>query len=77
MLEWFDTRHSDVLRGIVDTGKFGDEEALQAAIAAFTDQFQGSDSSSDPEVEAQGDASTKMVDATNTLPEADVSRSEA
>ncbi len=77
LLEWFDTRHSDVLRGIVETGKFGDEEALEAAIAAFTDQFQGSDASvSAPDAEAQGAASTKMVDAKNTLPEADTSRSE-
>ncbi|MEZ5339892.1 MAG: F0F1 ATP synthase subunit alpha [Acidimicrobiales bacterium] len=78
LLAWFDTRHSDVLRGIVDTGKFDDEEALQAAIAAFTDQFQASDDGATaPEATAQGEASTKMVDATNTLPEADVSRSEA
>ena len=75
LLEWFNSRHSDVLRSIASDGKVPDEEALLAAIGAFTDQFSGSDSSVDaPDAEAQAAAATAMVDATNTLPEEDISR---
>ncbi len=77
LLEWFRSRHSDQLSHIVETGKVQDEEALEAAIAAFTDQFAASDTSVDaPDPSDQGPASSKVVDATNTLPEADVSRGE-
>ncbi len=75
LVEWFHSRHSDQLRSITETGAVADGEALEAAIAAFTDQFVGSGSGdSGPGIEAQGAADTKLVDATNTLPEADVSR---
>ncbi len=75
LLEWFDTRHSDIMDSIRSGGAIPDEEALEAAIAAFTDQFVGTDSSvGEPEAEAQGDATTTMVDDTRTLPEEDVSR---
>ncbi len=75
LLEWFRSRHADQLAHIVETGKVADEEALEAAIGAFTDQFAGSDSTIDaPEATDQGAATSKMVDASNTLPEADVSR---
>jgi F-type H+-transporting ATPase subunit alpha len=40
LLEWFRTRHSDILEAIRTTGVIPDEEALKAAIQAFTDQFQ-------------------------------------
>ncbi len=77
LLEWFRTRHSDQLDHIVETGTVQDEEALEAAIAAFTDQFQGSvDAVEAPDAEAAGAASSATVDATNTLPESDVTRSE-
>ncbi len=75
LLEWFHSRHADVLDAVKTTGKVPDEEALEAAIGAFTDQFVGSDgSTSEPDPEAQAEATTKMVDAPNTLPEEDVSR---
>ncbi len=77
LLEWFHSRHGDVLDAIKNDGKVPDEEALEASIAAFTDQFSGSDSSvSAPDAEAQGAAEATLVDATNTLPEQDVSRVE-
>ena len=77
LLEWFNSRHSDVLRTIADDGVVPDEEALLAGIGAFTDQFVGSAGNTvAPDAEAQGDATTNMVDATNTLPEEDVSRGE-
>lgn len=75
LLEWFRSIHGDKLQHIVDTGKVEDEEALEAAIGAFTDQFVGSaGAGSEPGIEAQADADKRMVDATNTLPEEDVSR---
>jgi F-type H+-transporting ATPase subunit alpha len=39
LLEWFRTRHGDVLDGIRSTGAIGDEAAFEAGIKAFTDQF--------------------------------------
>ncbi len=78
LLEWFNARHSDVLATIRTEGKVPDEEALEAAIDAFTTQFVGTNYDKvDPAIEAQADAETKMVDAPHTLPEEDVSRAEA
>jgi F-type H+-transporting ATPase subunit alpha len=75
LLEWFRSVHGDKLQHIVDTGAVADEEALEAAIAAFTDQFVGSgDGPHEPDIEAQAEAEKRMVDASNTLPEEDVSR---
>ncbi len=79
LLEWFNSRHSDVLSTIKNEGMYADEEVLEAAIAAFTEQFVGTKKAekNEPEAQAQGSESTKIVDATNTLPEEDVSRAES
>jgi len=76
LIEWFNSRHSDVLESIKDNGTVPDEEALEAAIAAFTDDFIGSQQADrpDPGIEEQADAESKMVDAPHTLPEEDISR---
>ncbi|MFT7600968.1 MAG: F-type H+-transporting ATPase subunit alpha [Acidimicrobiales bacterium] len=75
LIEWFHSRHSNQLQAIVDKGAVGDEEALEAAIAAFTDQFVGGvGEPAAPVIEEQPSAESRMVDATNTLPEEDVSR---
>ncbi len=75
LLEWFRSRHADQLSHIVDTGTVADEEALEAAIGAFTDQFSSAASITEaPEATDQGAATKKLVDAAHTLPEADVSR---
>lgn len=77
LLEWFHSRHGDVLASVKNDGVVPDEEALEAAIAAFTDQFVGTDAGSgEPDAEAQADATTRMVDAPHTLPEEDVSRAD-
>ncbi len=77
LLDWFRSRNSDQLRHIVDTGKVQDEEALEAAIGAFTDQFTGSEHlASEPEIKAQKAAESRLVDASNTLPEEDIHRGE-
>jgi F-type H+-transporting ATPase subunit alpha len=78
LLEWFHSRHSDVMATIKAEGSIPDEEAMEAAIAAFADQFVGSDAGSEePDAEAQGDATATTVDDTRTLPETDISRAEA
>ena len=78
LLEWFRTRHGHVLDAVRATGEVPDEESLEAAIGTFADQFVRSDGTSgEPEVEEQADASTKMVDASYTLPEEDIQRAES
>ncbi len=75
LIEWFNSRHGDVLGAIRTEGKVPDEEALEAALDTFTNQFVGSNADKDdPAIKAQAEAETKMVDAPHTLPEEDVSR---
>ena len=79
LVEWFHSRHSDILDSVRSRGEVPDEEALEAAISGFADQFVGSvaTTASEPDAEAQGDATSTLVDAANTLPEEDISRAEA
>ncbi len=42
ILDWFRVRHADILDSIVSTGKIPDEDAFDAAIAGFANQFQSS-----------------------------------
>ena len=76
LLDWFRTRHSEVLADIRDTGKIGDEESFDAAIAAFAEQFVGSTTADTdanaPDAEAT-DTDSVLVDAETTLPEEDIS----
>ncbi len=74
LLDWFRTRHADVLAGIQETGKIDDEDAFEAAIAAFTEQFDGSTASTGPTPDAEvTDTDSTLVDADTTLPEEDIS----
>jgi F-type H+-transporting ATPase subunit alpha len=73
LLDWFRTRHSDVMSEIRESGTIGDEEAFEVAIAAFSDQFEGTNSNqSTPDAEF-ADTDSKIVDADTTLPEEDIS----
>jgi F-type H+/Na+-transporting ATPase subunit alpha len=75
LLEWFSARHGDVMEAIRTGGAIPDEEALEAAIAAFVDQFVGSgDGGGEPAIEEQGEATHRTVDDPRTLPEDDISR---
>ena len=74
LLDWFRTRHADVLAGIQETGKIDDEDAFEAAIAAFAEQFDGSTASAGPAPDAEAtDTDSTLVDADTTLPEEDIS----
>ena len=76
LLDWFRTRHADVLAGISESGKIADEDAFDASIAAFAEQFEGSVAGgSTPDAESTDTAST-LVDADTTLPEEDISETE-
>jgi F-type H+/Na+-transporting ATPase subunit alpha len=39
LLEWFRARHRDILEAIRSTGDIPDEEAFEAALSAFAEQF--------------------------------------
>ena len=75
ILDWFRSRHADILEAIRTNGSIPDEEGLEAAIGAFVDQFVTTqDGGGEPAPEAQGAASSTIVDSPVTLPEEDVSR---
>jgi F-type H+-transporting ATPase subunit alpha len=40
LLDWFRTRHADILDGIKASGDIADMDAFEAAIKGFTEQFQ-------------------------------------
>ncbi|HSL58056.1 MAG TPA: F0F1 ATP synthase subunit alpha [Acidimicrobiales bacterium] len=62
LLEWFRTRHADVLSGIRENGTLGDEDAFAAGIEAFSAQFRTSDGGTldTPAAEA-ADESTRLA----------------
>ncbi len=75
LIDWFRARHGELLDAIVETGQVPDEEALEASIGNFADQFRGTGQEVQaPEATPQGAAAERMVDAPTTLPEADISR---
>ena len=77
LLEWFRTRHADIMNSIKNDGVIPDEDAFEAGIKAFAEQFQTSDGSgAEPDAEAQGDAQGELVDSDTTLPEEDIARDE-
>jgi len=77
VLDWFRTRHSDVLADIRTSGKIADEDAFEALIAAFAEQFQGSASDVELAPDAEStDIESHIVDAITTLPEEDISETE-
>jgi F-type H+-transporting ATPase subunit alpha len=78
ILQWFETRHRDILDGIRDTGDIGDEEAFKAAIADFTAQFEGTHGTvAEPDAEAQGAEERALVSDRGILPEEEITRDEA
>jgi len=75
LLEYVKSRHPNIQQDVLSSGKL-DEDALEAAVAAYAAGFEpsaqvGIDT---PDAAAQGDATSTMVDADNTLPETDLSR---
>jgi F-type H+-transporting ATPase subunit alpha len=77
VLDWFRTRHSDVLADIRASGKIADEDAFDALVVAFAEQFEGSTQAADEAPDAEStEIESNIVDATTTLPEEDISETE-
>jgi F-type H+-transporting ATPase subunit alpha len=75
LLEWFRTRHGALLESIRSTGKLEDEDAFEAAIKAFAEQFEGSSGDgvlADAEAQPEADATVKRAPV--HLPEQESSR---
>ena len=74
LLDWFRTREAEQLAAVAETGKVADEDAFEAAVAAFTEQFASSASVTGEAPEATAsDTTSTLVDADTTLPEEDIS----
>ncbi|MAG03098.1 MAG: F0F1 ATP synthase subunit alpha [Acidimicrobiaceae bacterium] len=78
LLDWFRTREIAQLDAIRETGRIGDEEAFEAAITAFAEQFQSSeaDTAVHPGTDAE-ETGSHIVDADTTLPEEDITAGDA
>ncbi|MFM7508972.1 MAG: F0F1 ATP synthase subunit alpha, partial [Actinomycetota bacterium] len=75
LLEWFRTRHGDVLAAIRDTGDIPDVDAFEAGIKAFSEQFVPAARSGElPGVEAQADAESSIATSSRHLPEEELDR---
>jgi F-type H+/Na+-transporting ATPase subunit alpha len=75
LLDWFRSRHGDVLDGIRAKGDIPDVGAFEDIIKAFAQQFRTSDGSgAEPTPQAQGAAQTAIVNSDVTLPEEDIER---
>ena len=74
LLEWFRSRHGDLLASIKETGLV-DEDTLAAGVKGFTDQFEGTSGAVHPEPEGESSEShTTLVTAPTHLPEEDIDR---
>ncbi|MBW3548743.1 MAG: F0F1 ATP synthase subunit alpha [Actinobacteria bacterium] len=81
LIEWFRTRHSDILDGIVKEGKIPDEEALEKGIKTFAEQFTVSgeeEAPEEPEPQEQGEEQRRKAGGKDEgiLPEEEISRDE-
>jgi F-type H+-transporting ATPase subunit alpha len=75
LVEWFRTRHGGMLDGIRSDGKIDDEDAFEAAIKAYAEQFVPTSPDGDaPAAEAQADAESSIATSSRHLPEEDVTR---
>jgi F-type H+/Na+-transporting ATPase subunit alpha len=80
LIDWFETRHRDVLDAIRTDGDIPDVETFKVAIAAFRDQFEvGGVALGEPTAEAQGAEEREMAGGRREgiLPEEEISRDEA
>jgi F-type H+/Na+-transporting ATPase subunit alpha len=75
LLEWFRTRHSDILDAIRSNGDIPDEEAFDGAVKAYAAQFVGTaGNGAEPDAEAQPDADSTIKRAAVHLPEEELDR---
>ena len=78
LVEWFRTRHGDLLDTIVSDGKIPDEDAFTAQIQEFADQFEISEHLRvEPSTHETIEGHVEVVDEPTTLPEVEIERDEA
>tara|TARA_B100000959_G_C14995237_1_gene629925 strand:- start:2793 stop:4412 length:1620 start_codon:yes stop_codon:yes gene_type:complete len=73
LLDWFRTREAAKLAAVKESGKIDDEEAFDAAISEFAEQFTGSQSSGEAPDSESTETQSAIIDAETTLPEEDIS----
>lgn len=78
LLDWFRTRHADILEGIRTTGDIADMDAFEGAIKAFAEQFAPTEGAAadEPDAEAQAEAERALAGgrAEAILPEEEITR---
>ena len=78
LVEWFRTRHSDLLEAIASEGKISDEDAFKKGIEDFAEQFQPSEEADaeEPEPDDPGNERSKKAGgrAEGILPEDEIER---
>jgi len=73
LLQHFTTQHSALLDDIVATGKIDDEDAFEAKIKAFADNFAATNlDGPPPDASDPGDSHEELVDSDITLPEEEI-----
>ena len=73
LLDWFRTREAAKLAAVKESGKIDDEEAFDAAISEFAEQFTGSQNSGEAPDSESTETQSAIIDAETTLPEEDIS----
>ena len=74
LLDWFRTRHADILEGIKASGNVADQDKFDGAVKAFAAQFAATGGGAEPDPEHVGAAHERLVDSDVTLPEEDITR---
>ncbi|MCB1272752.1 MAG: F0F1 ATP synthase subunit alpha, partial [Microthrixaceae bacterium] len=75
LLEWFSTRHAVVLDQIRESGKIDDEDAFEAIVKDYAEQFvPSSPEGATPEAEEQADAEATVRTSARHLPEEELDR---
>ncbi|HWH35719.1 MAG TPA: F0F1 ATP synthase subunit alpha [Acidimicrobiales bacterium] len=77
LIEWFHTRHSDILDAVAKEGKIPDEDAFKGGIQAFAEQFRSSEADgAEPEAADQGDEQARRAGGRGEgiLPEDEIER---
>ena len=77
LIEWFRTRHGDLLDTIVDDGKIPDEDTFKTQIQEFADQFEISEHLRvEPSTHDTIEGHVEVIDEPTTLPEVEIERDE-
>ncbi|MBW3611265.1 MAG: F0F1 ATP synthase subunit alpha [Actinobacteria bacterium] len=79
LIEWFRTRHSNILDAVAADGKIADEDALKSGIEAFAEQFEAEEEDKEePEGEDTGEERANKAGGSEEgiLPEDEIERDE-